>query len=277
MGIMSNDDPRLDRMCVHTMTTRPMPLELAVREYADAGVAAITVWREHLEPSGAKQAANVINDSGLAVASLCRGGFFTSSSEAERIKSIDENRRAIDEAQVIGAPLVVLVCGAAADQHLDTSRGQIAEGIAAVLPHAEAAGVRLAIEPLHPMYADTRSAINTLCQANDMVEQLSAPNVGVAVDVYHTWWDPNLQSEIARAGDSIFAFHVCDWRVPTRDLLNDRALMGDGCIPIRQIRSWVDVAGFEGFVEVELFSDEYWDQDQTVFLEQIVRAYSAHC
>jgi sugar phosphate isomerase/epimerase len=271
------ENPDRNRLCVHTMTTRPMPLELAVREYADAGVAAISVWREHLEPSGAKVAASIIGDSGLAVASLCRGGFFASSSEADRKRALDHNRRAIDEAQAIGAPLVVLVCGAAANQPLETSRSQIAEGIAAVLPYAEAADVRLAIEPLHPMYADTRSAINTLGQANDMVDQLNSPNAGVAIDVYHTWWDPNLQSEIERAGDSIFAFHVCDWRVPTRDLLNDRALMGEGCIPIRQIRSWVDATGFGGFIEVELFSDDYWDEDQTVFLEQIVRAYSAHC
>lgn len=259
------------------MTTRPWPLEVAVREYADAGVAAITVWREHLEPAGANESAKVLNDSGLAVASLCRGGFFPSTSAAERARAIDSNREAIDEAKAIGAPLVVLVCGAAPDQPLDVSRGQIADGIAAVLPHAIDAGVRLAVEPLHPMYADTRSAINTLAQANDLVEQLGSPNVGVAVDVYHTWWDPHLAAEIQRAGDSIFAFHVCDWRVPTRDMLNDRALMGEGCIPIRQIRTWVEATGFDGVVEVELFSEEYWERNQTVFLEQIVRAYQAHC
>jgi len=259
------------------MTTRPWPLEVAVREYSDAGVAAISIWREHYETLGAKAAATLIQDSGLSVASVCRGGFFPSSSDAERMQVIDENRRVIDEAETLGAPLVVLVCGSAHDQPLETSRGQIAEGIASVLPHAEAAGVRLAVEPLHPMYADTRSAINTLSQANDIVAQLDSPNVGVAIDVYHTWWDSNLESEIQRAGDSILAFHVCDWRVPTRDMLNDRALMGEGCIPIRQISEWVEAAGFDGFVEVEIFSGEYWEGDQTVFLEQIVRAYKAHC
>ncbi len=267
----------MNRLCVHTMTTRPWPLEVAVREYADAGAEAITVWREHLEPAGAKDAAEVLAESGMAVSSLCRGGFFASPSAPLRAEAIDENRRAIDDAATIGAPLVVLVCGSSADQPLDRSRGQIAEGIAAVLPHAVTAGVKLAIEPLHPMYADTRSAINTLAQANDLVEQLGSASVGVAVDVYHTWWDPNLEAEIRRAGDSIFAFHVCDWRVPTRDLLNDRALMGEGCIPIKQIRSWVEAAGFGGYVEVEIFSDEYWERDQTIFLEQIVRAYKAHC
>ena len=248
-----------------------------MREFADAGVAAITVWRDHLEPRGAQESAKVLKDSGLAVTSLCRGGFFPSTSAADRARAIDQNREAIDEANAIGAPLVVLVCGAAPDQPLDQSRNQIADGIAAVLPHAVAAGVRLAVEPLHPMYADTRSAINTLAQANDLVEQLRSPQVGVALDVYHTWWDPNLEAEIQRAGRSILAFHVCDWRVPTRDMLNDRALMGEGCIPIRQIRAWVEAAGFDGVVEVEIFSDEYWERNQTVFLEQIVRSFKAHC
>lgn len=275
--LMDLEDRQMKRLCVHTMTTRPWPLEVAVCEYVDAGVTAITVWREHLEPAGAKESAKILHDSGLVVASLCRGGFFPSTSATARAQAIDENRRAIEDAHTIGAPLVVLVCGAAADQPLGVSRAQISEGIAAVLADAEAAGVRLAIEPLHPMYADTRSAINTLAQANDIVEQLGSPWVGVAIDVYHTWWDASLAAEIQRAGETILAFHVCDWRVPTRDLLNDRALMGDGCIPIRQIRHWVDAAGFQGFVEVELFSDEYWDQDQTVLLERIVRAYQAHC
>lgn len=274
MGVENLD---MKRLCVHTMTTRPWPLEVAVREYADAGAGAITVWREHLESTGVKEAATVLENSGMAIASLCRGGFFASSSKPDREKALDENRRAIDEAKAIGAPLVVLVCGADPGQPMDVSRSQIAEGIAAVLSHAEAAGVRLAIEPLHPMYADTRSAINTLGQANDMVEQLGSPSVGVAIDVYHTWWDPDLEAEIRRAAESIFAFHVCDWRVPTRDLLNDRALMGEGCIPIRQIRAWVEAAGFDGFVEVELFSDEYWEGDQTVLLERIVRAFQVHC
>ncbi len=274
---MSPNALEMNRLCVHTMTTRPWPLEIAVREYADAGVGAITVWREHLEPIGGNEALSILDASGLAVASLCRGGFFASSSADARAAAIDDNRTAVDEAQAIGAPLIVLVCGSAADQALDLSRGQIAEGIAAVLPHAEAAGVKLAIEPLHPMYADTRSAINTLAQTNDMVEQLDSSSVGVAVDVYHTWWDPELEAEIRRAGDSIFAFHVCDWRVPTRDMLNDRGMMGEGCIPIKQIRSWIEAAGFDGWVEVEIFSDEYWELDQTVFLEQIVRAYNAHC
>ena len=126
------------------------------------------------------------------------------------------------------------------------------------------------------MYADTRSAINTLAQANDMAEAFASPWVGVAVDVYHLWWDPALQQEIKRCGKNLFAFHICDWRIPTRDLLLDRGLMGEGCIPIAQIREWVEATGFNGFHEVEIFSTEYWSGDQQLFLQKIKHAYLHH-
>jgi sugar phosphate isomerase/epimerase len=147
-----------------------------------------------------------------------------------------------------------------------------------VLPEAESAGVRVAIEPLHPMYADTRSAINTIAQANEMAEKLNSNWVGVAVDVYHLWWDPLLEEGIERCGrnNSLLAFHICDWKSPTVDLLNDRGLMGEGCIPIRKIRSWVEATGFNGFIEVEIFSNEYWKLDQSQFLKKIITAYYNH-
>ena len=186
--------------------------------------------------------------------------------------------RAIDEAAALGAPLVVLVCGAVPGQPLDVSRGQIREGIEAVLPHAQAAGVKLGVEPLHPLYADSRSAVNTVAQANDICARIDSPFVGVVVDVYHLWWDPDLEREVRRCGQmgKLFAFHVCDWRTPTEDLLNDRGLMGEGCINIRQIRGWVEEAGFDGYNEVEIFSDRYWAMDQEQFLERIVEAYTNH-
>jgi sugar phosphate isomerase/epimerase len=147
-----------------------------------------------------------------------------------------------------------------------------------VIPYAQSASVKLAIEPLHPMYADRRSAVNTLEQANDMAEQINSPTVGVAVDVYHLWWDPALQKEIARCGTNnhIFAFHICDWKTPTTDLLLDRGLMGEGCINIKQIRGWVEQAGFDGFHEVEIFSTKYWEEDQSLFLNKIKQAYLDH-
>ena len=270
--------PDYSRLCVHTITTKPWDLETAVSKYASAGVKGITVWRNALEGRKPEQAGRLIAESGLVAVSLCRGGFFPAPDREGRQKAIDENRRAVDEAAGIGAPHVVLVCGALPGQPLETSRAQIREGIESVLPHSEKTRIKLAIEPLHPMYADSRSAINTLKQANDLAEAVDSPWVGVAVDVYHLWWDPELEAEIARCGrhGHLLAFHVCDWKTPTTDLLNDRGLMGEGCIGIRTIRGWVEQAGFRGFNEVEIFSNRYWSMDQDVFLEKILDAYRNH-
>ncbi len=267
----------LGRCCIHTMTTKPWGLAEAARAYAAAGIGGITVWREHLEGAPLAASAGLLRDSGLRVVSLCRGGFFPGTTRAARTAALDDNRTAIDEAAAIGAPLVVLVCGAVPGMPLAEARKQITEGIAAVADHAAQAGVRLGIEPLHPMYADARSAVNTLGQANGMAEALGSPAVGVTVDVYHVWWDPDLEAEIRRAGEKLLSFHVCDWRTPTRDLLNDRGLMGEGCIPLRQIRGWVEQTGFDGPVEVEIFSDAYWGMDQAAYLERVVDAWAAHC
>ncbi|NLN94271.1 MAG: sugar phosphate isomerase/epimerase [Candidatus Hydrogenedens sp.] len=258
------------------MTTKPLSLSEAIEEYTRAGVSGITVWRHHFEEMGAKEAGKMLDDSGLEVVSLCRGGFFPARSAQGREAARDENRRIIDEAAAIGAPLIVLVCGAVPGIPLDEARRQISDGIADVLPHAAAAEVKLSIEALHPMYADERSAINTLEQANNVVSTLRSPWLGVTVDVYHCWWDPMLKSEIARAGNRIFSFHVCDWRTPTRDILNDRGMMGEGCIDLRSIRGWVEDAGFRGPIEVEIFSDEFWQWDQRALIEQIKRAWLVH-
>ena len=267
----------LSRLCVHTITTRPWSLDEAIAHYARAGVAGITVWRDALHGHSAARAGRRIRDAGLAPVALCRGGFFAAAAAQRRAAAIDENRRAIEQAGALGAPLLVLVCGADPAQPLADSRAQIRDGIEAVLPDAERCGVRLAVEPLHPMYADTRSAINTLRQANDLCAAIDSPFLGVAVDVYHVWWDPALQTEIARSGSEgrLFAFHICDWISP-RDILNDRALMGEGCIPIREIRGWMQAAGFSGWHEVEIFSTVRWAQEQRTYLDEIVAAYRAH-
>jgi sugar phosphate isomerase/epimerase len=264
-------------MCIHTMTTKPWPLAEAIDAYVRAGVPAITVWRQHLEPYGAKEAGRRLRDAELSVASLCRGGFFPAKEKADRQKAIDDNFRAVDEAAEIGAPLIVLVCGAVPGMPLADAREQILDGIAEVLPHAQSCGVMLGIEPLHPMYAADRSAVNTLKQANDMVARLGSPWVGVTVDVYHLWWDSELEREIQRAGKSILSFHVCDWRTQTRDFLNDRGLMGEGCIDIPRIRHWVEAAGFTGWIEVEIFSNELWAGDQYTYLDRVIKAYRAYC
>ena len=265
----------LSRLCIHTITTKPWPIETAIERFSAHGVAAMTVWRDALEGRDIAAAGRQIRDAGMEVVSLCRGGFFPAETELARQEALDDNRRAIDEAAALGAPLVVLVCGAVPGQPLDAGRGQIRDGIEAVLPHAVAAGVRLGVEPLHPMYADSRSAVNTVGQANDICTGIDSPFVGVVVDVYHLWWDPDLEREIDRCGQmgKLFAFHVCDWRTPTEDLLLDRGLMGEGCIDIRQIRGWVEEAGFDGYNEVEIFSNRYWAMDQEQFLERVVEAY----
>jgi sugar phosphate isomerase/epimerase len=263
------------RLCIHTITTKPWAIEEAAERFAEMGVGGITVWRDALEGRNISQTGQMLKNHRLEVVSLCRGGFFPSVSAEKRKAAINDNKKAIEEAAALGAPMVVLVCGADPGQPLTTSRKQILEGIEAVLPHAEAHNIRLAIEPLHPMYADTRSAINSLAQANEMAEAIDSPLVGVAVDVYHLWWDDALHSEIIRCGknDHIFAFHICDWKVPTVDFLLDRGLMGEGCINIPEIRGWVEEAGFEGFHEVEIFSNRYWKMDQKIFLNKIIEAY----
>lgn len=258
------------------MTTKPWSLEDCARHYPSASVEGITVWRQHLEGRELKQSGDMLRNSGLEIVSLCRGGFFPAKTSQGLQAAIDENLRIIEEAHMLGAPMIVLVCGAVPGQSLDDSRKQITDGIAAILPAAKAANIKLAIEPLHPMYADDRSAINTMAQAQAICEALDSPtNLGIAVDVYHVWWDDTLKKQIKLAGEKerLFAFHVCDWKTPTTDLLNDRGLMGEGCIPIRQISRWMEEARFSGACEVEIFSNNYWSMDQHQWLGEIAGAY----
>lgn len=267
--------PDLNRLCIHTITTKPWSLEEAVENYLAAGVSGISVWQDAAASVGFTRAGTLLKSVGIDVVSYVRGGFFPHLTLSERQKSIDHNLKLLDEAAAVGAPMLVLVCGASPGQSLETSRAQIQAGIEAIVPRAESLGVKLAIEPLHPMYADTRSAINTLASANDVAEAIDSPFVGIAVDVYHVWWEPGLETQIQRCGanHNLFAFHICDWKVPTTDFLNDRGLMGEGCIPVKQIRGWVENTGFSGYNEVEIFSNHYWAMDQHNFLNNIIHAY----
>jgi sugar phosphate isomerase/epimerase len=268
----------LSKLCIHTITTKPWPLKKAVEKYSALGIQGITVWRQAFDGITTAEAKKILDDAGMEVVSLCRGGFFPSIDSEKRSAALEDNRCAIDEAAEIGAPLVVLVCGADPNQSLKESRRQIQDGIEEMLLYAKERNIKLAIEPLHPMYADDRSAINTLKQANDMCESIGDLSVGVTIDLYHLWWDDTLESEIARCGkrNGIFSFHICDWKTPTTDLLLDRGLMGEGCIPIRKIRGWVEQAGFTGCHEVEIFSNKYWKMDQDEFLDKIISAYRDH-
>lgn len=265
----------LSRLAIHTQTTKPLTLAQCIDAYSGAGVTGISVWRHTLEPTGAKEAGKMLRDAGMRVPALVRGGFFVAVDDKGRQQAIDLNRQCIDEAAAIGAEMVVLVVGAVPGVPLDEARKQVTEGIAALLDHASSARVKLAIEPMHPMYAADRSCINRIAEARHICEQLRHPMLGIAVDVYHVWWDPDLKTEIELAGKqgTIFGFHVCDWRIETRHFLTDRGLMGDGCIPIRTIRGWVEEVGFRGFNEVEIFSDTYWRMNQQSYLETIREAY----
>jgi sugar phosphate isomerase/epimerase len=236
------------------------------------------VWRNAIEPIGIAEAAKIVRGSGLTVPALVRGGFFVSTEVAKRQAAQDENKRCIDEAAAIGADQVVLVVGAQRGVPLPEARRMVQDGLAQVLPYAEANMVKLAIEPLHPMYAGDRSCVNRMAEARKLCEALQSKWLGIACDVYHVWWDPDLKQEIALAGQqgTLFGFHVCDWRIETRDLLNDRGLMGDGCIDIPTIRDWVETAGFKGLNEVEIFSHEKWALDPAVYLQQIVTACRQH-
>lgn len=267
----------LDKLCIHTITTKPWGLETAAQKYAAAGVKGISIWLDSARgfDGGMAAAGQMVRDEGLDIVSYVRGGFFPALEAEERRKAMDENKRIIDEAADLGAPLIVLVTGAAPGQSLFQSRRQITDGIAAVLDHARAAGVKLGIEPLHPMYADSRSAVSTMAQANAMCEELDHPLVGIALDVFHVWWDDQLEAQTRIAGEKnrLFAFHICDWKDQPEDMLNDRGLMGEGVIDIPRIRSWVNASGFSGYEEVEIFSNRYWAMDQDEYLGLIRQAY----
>ena len=268
----------LSQLCIHTITTKPWSIEDAAKNFSSAGVKGITVWRDALTGRDIKKTGAMLRNEGLEIVSLCRGGFFPDIEKNKRQSAIDDNKKAIDEAYTLGTTMIVLVCGADPRQTLESSRKQIQEGIETLLPLAKQAGVRLAIEPLHSMYVDTRSAINTLVQANDMASAINSSSVGVVVDVYYLWWDPQLEQEIIRCGKNghLMAFHICDWNVPTTDFLLDRGIMGEGCIPVKKIRSWVEATGFSGFYEVEIFSNKYWQQPQDTYLKKIISAYQEH-
>ena len=250
----------LHRLSLNQATTQHWSLREAVDGCARAGIGWIGPWRDKIaDAGGASTSTRLIRDAGLRVSSLCRGGFFPAATEVERRARLDDNRRAIDEAAELGANVLVLVCGPAPDRDLDAARRMVEDGIAAILPHAESCGVRLAVEPLHPMFAGDRSVIVTLGQANDMVERLASPLVGVAVDVYHVWWDPRVYREVARAAGRILGFHVSDWLAPPPDHLLGRGVMGDGVIELRRLRCAVEDAGYAGPIEVEIFNRVLWE------------------
>ena len=257
---MSNPpDPEL--LSLNTATVRDKwKLRQIIEGCSRHGIRGISPWRDKLAEMGAKTAARAIRDHGLTVTGLCRGGMFPAADRDGRQAAIDDNLRAVDDAAVLEARCLVLVAGGLppGSKDLAGTREMVRDGIGEVLDHARSAGVPLAIEPLHPMYCADRACVNTLAQALDLCDELG-DGVGVAVDVYHVWWDPQLSAQIERAGDKrLLAFHICDWLVPTTDLLTDRGMMGDGVIDLPLVRSWMERAGYRGFHEVEIMSSRNW-------------------
>jgi sugar phosphate isomerase/epimerase len=268
-------------LSINTATVKERAsLRLAVDGLVRHGIAGIAPWRDQIAETGLDEAVKLIRGNGLAVTGLCRGGLFSAGGKNGLQAAIDENRRALDEAKALDAACLILVAGGLppGSRDLEGAREIVRDGIGRLLEHSRAVGVPLAIEPLHPMYAADRACVNTLAHANDLCEELG-PGVGVAVDVYHLWWDPALEREIARAGkERILAFHMSDWLVPTTDLLLDRGMMGDGVIDIPRIRGWVEAAGFEGLCEVEIFSkNNWWKRDPDEVLRTIVERYNTVC
>ncbi|MBR0824381.1 sugar phosphate isomerase/epimerase [Bradyrhizobium manausense] len=246
------------------------------------GIRAIDPWRDQVAAVGFDRAARAVRDAGLELSGYCRGGMFTSDA-ARRTEVRDDNRRCVDEAKALGASSIVLVVGglpqysrpgSGASKDIVAARGQVEDALAEMLDYAKQAKVPLAIEPLHPAYAADRACVNTTKQALDICDRLDPGRtgvLGVALDVYHIWWDPELTAQIARAGqDRLLAFHVCDWLVPTKDILNDRGMMGDGVIDIKSARAAVEAQGYSGYSEIEIFSNDWWGRPMDEVLQTCI-------
>lgn len=262
----------LSRLSFNQMTAGKASLAQVVDACVKHGVEWIGPWRYSVSDNPAA-AAELIRNAGLKVSSLCRGGMFPAATKEERQRRIEDNLRAIDEAAAIGTDLLVLVNGPAPDRDIDGARRMVVDGIAAVVDHATQHGVRLGIEPLHPMFAADRSVVVTMGHANEIASQFKADRVGLVVDVYHIWWDPQVYAEINKAGERIFAFHVSDWIVPTPDFLMGRGLMGDGVIEIGRLREAVERAGYKGPIEVEIFNEALWAQPVNEIVGQVANRF----
>ena len=282
-----------DWLSINTATIRKqlgaeVPLDRIIDQCAERGIRAISPWRDQVAAVGLDKVAKQLKAHGIGLSGYCRGGFFPAADAAGLKAALDDNRRAIDEAKTLDAPCLVLVVGAlpgalegkVAYKDVGRARGEVRDGIAASLEYAREVGMPLAIEPLHPMQAADRACINTLEHALDICDELDAGKsgmLGVALDIYHVWWDPKLQQQIARAGrERLLAYHVCDWLTPTRDLLSDRGMMGDGVVELKKIRGWVEDAGFAGFSEVEIFSNlDWWQRPGAETLDVCIERHSS--
>ncbi|MEP7209137.1 MAG: sugar phosphate isomerase/epimerase family protein [Casimicrobiaceae bacterium] len=267
-------EPRSELLSINSATVRTQwSLSQLIDGCVRHGIRSISPWRDQVAAAGVKETAQRIRDNGLSLSGYCRAGMFPASERAGRNAILDDNRRAVDEALTLGAPCVVVIAGGlpkdregrVESRDLAGAREMVRDGLGEFLEYARGAGMPLALEPLHPMYAADRACVNTMAHANDLCDELGQ-GLGIAVDVYHVWWDPHLEREIGRAAGAspsrLFAYHICDWLVPTTDLLVDRGMMGDGVIDLPLIRSWMEAAGYRGPHEAEIFSaNNWWKKD----------------
>ena len=265
-------------VALHTFTNKPWSISECIENYARRGIGGISIWKETVADQNLKKVRQQYTDAGLTPVSYVRGGFFTGETEEARQNALADNRQLIRDAAELGMPSLVLVCGATIGQSPLTNRNQIRDGIAALVEEATQLGIELLIEPLHPSYCGNRSAIPTLKAANDLCAEINAPNLKVAVDVYHVWWDHELENELKRCATNgwLGAYHICDYKAEPADMLLDRGIMGEGCCNLAQIDQWiVQDNGFSGLREIEIFSSHWWAQDQNHFLDQILSAYAS--
>ncbi|WP_073952844.1 sugar phosphate isomerase/epimerase family protein [Streptomyces kebangsaanensis] len=271
----------LERFSINQMTVKQLSLPELVAACAESGVPGVGLWREPVQAYGVEAAAKLVRDAGLTVTTLCRGGFLTATDPAEREAALADNRRAVDEAATLGTDTLVLVSGGLppGSKDLHGARERIADALAELGPYAESHGVRLAIEPLHPMYAADRCVVSTLAQALDLAERFPAHQVGVTVDTYHIWWDDHAPEQIARAGAAgrIHTFQLADWTTPLPEgVLNGRGQIGDGAIDMREWKGYVEAAGYTGAIEVELFNEELWAREGREVLAETAARFVEH-
>lgn len=273
--------PGLARLSVNQETVRQLSLPELARETAALGIGGVGLWRDPVRAYGPEAAGRLMREHGLSVTSLCRGGFFTAEDPAERRTALDDNRAAVDEAAALGTGTLVLVSGGlpAGDRDLPAARERVADALAELAPYAEERGVRLAVEPLHPMYASDRCVVSTLGQALALAERFPARQVGVVVDTYHLWWDERVPEQIARAGEQgrLAAFQLADWVTPLPEgVLLGRGQLGDGSVDLRAFRELTEAAGYSGLIEVELFNPALWARDGADVLKETAQRYVRH-
>jgi sugar phosphate isomerase/epimerase len=268
-------DLSLNLATVRQQWKLPQAVEAAGRH----GFAGVAPWREMVQETGVAASAHIFKDSGLRVTGYCRGGLFGAGGIEKFQGAVDDNKRMVDEAAAIGAECIVVIAGGLTpgSRDLPGARAMFVDGLAALLPHARACRVPLALEPMHPMYAADRGCVTTLKEMLDIADALGNDGLGIAIDTYHVWWDPELSTQIARAGERIIGHHICDWLVPTKHLLTDRGMMGDGVIDFPAIRGMIEAAGYLGVQEVEIFSDYWWSRPGDEVLATVIERFKAVC